>query len=270
MKNHNRNIKIKKNLLFKILKEEIKKELLKEGVVNVEEYIDENTLKNIEDTFRTWIEEINESYKDENKPRDSVRYGNLEFSYLDVAKNKKNVDLQMAVMVHEEGKNIRAELKTRPRDPERVDLTVFLSPESMPLNDQQIESYINTVMNHELVHLLDAEQTKGDEKREYWKQKSEIAAFTTQIYKEVERFLKSEHPFDKLELQDIYGRMRNSNQKGIAFFDLLSIASPTFSKWNYRFNEKAGSWENNPQLKSWLTNMYKKFWPLILEKLKEV
>lgn len=244
------------------------KKVLKEGVVQIEKYIDSNTLKKIEETFRRWIELLNESYP--MNPMDTVRYGTLKFSYLDVAKNKKNVDLSMIVMVDEGAKTTKADLKTSPNKPEKAALTVFLPPKSMPLNNQQIESYINTVMNHELVHLLDTEQTKGDAKKEYWKQKSELAAYTTQIYKEVERFLKSENPMDKWELQDYFGMMRASGDKGRVFSSFLEFASPKFKEMNRILNLEKWSWEKNPQLNSWYTNMYKKFWPLFQREMEKL
>ena len=264
MKSHNSNIKIKKNLLFKVLKEEIKKELLKEGILRIQDYISNENLKLIEDKFRNLLNAYLTSDKEESI-YDSVQ----KFEFINVAGEEEVVDLTLSVGLPPRGmERAVAYIDARPGIGYYHLAMCVLNKE-----DYDIEYGIDAMINHELLHLIDSKYFKRkDRKKVYLARRDEILAFSSHIYKQVVDFLNSEDEQDK----DYLNTLLNLYKEG-------EIEQRELFKDILKTSQQLGAIGKDPRLikdkmlqhtmkdkQPYLKHLYKELWPLILDKLEEV
>ena len=264
MKSHNSNIKIKKNLLFKVLKEEIKKELLKEGILRIQDYISNENLKLIEDTFRNLLNTYLTSDREESL------YWNVEkFEFINVAGEEEVVDLMLSVGRPPRGmEGAVAYLDARPSIGYYHLAMCVLNKE-----DYDIEDGIDTMINHELIHLIDSKYFKRkDRKKAYLARREEILAFSSQIYKQVVDFLNSEDEQDKDYLNILLNLYKDGAIKQLQLFKAILKTSQQLGAIGKdpRFIKSIMHQHTMKDKQPYLKHLYKKLWPLILDKLEEV
>ena len=246
-----------------------KPRLLNEGVVELNKHLDNSTLRELEGKLSKLFNKANEAYSRKSTSGRRRLYKDFfKFSYKDIAQKDRTAELTIRLTITKEETEELAKIETdmddRLQDLRKPVLYLYVLREDLPLEDNEVENYISTVINHELVHLLDDDHSWSVMGKEYWDQSNELTAYTTEILSEIKKFLSSTDANDIREKEEIFKELENSEAKGQAFARLLSV-SKTFSDFrdlDYEDDHEFYS-EKNPQFKSWVKNLYKHLSPII-------
>ena len=254
--------------------------LMNEGVAGLEKHFDELTLKELRDRFSELYKKVNEEYSKETSgsgsgsKRRRLYKDKIEVNYTDFENNKKTASLDVKLIVTKNDTGRIAELVTnfvdRFQEFSNPVLYLYVFKGDLPLKDSEIKYYMSTLMNHELVHLLDDDRAWGAMDKDYWEQSTELTAYTTEILSEIREFLNSEDPKDIEEKEEILKDFKSSKAKGQAYARLFS-KSRTFSRFkDLDYEDDQGRYKRrNPQFKSWVSSLYKHLSPIIKKELTD-
>ena len=262
-------MKIKKETILKIIKEEIERELLKEGVLKIQNHISNENLKLIEDKFRELLNIYLTSDKEEEI------YDQAEgFKFKNVAGEEQVVDLILSVGRPLKGEEDSLAFLSEESDKGYYHLKIVVAYKE-DFDKETIDFAISRMLDHELIHLIDSKYfKKSDFKKGYLSQKREILAHSSEIYKEVVDFLNSEDEQDKEYLNSLFNFYKEGQVTQLNLFKLLLGVSRAFKEAKLgddpRFINNKTLQHTMKDKQPYLKHLYKKLWPLIQKKLKEV